>query len=234
MTKFQFSNAVLAALTTMVASFAGSAQPQSQKDKILVVKPHDLPQVAQLSGNSFFLHATTNGGYYLYVEQQNGSQLTIFDVSDPEHIKVKSTEQLSAAGPYDFIRPLGESSELVRFRNGKDVAVLDLSKDDHPSLRDAAALKDSPKTVVLDKSDSTDTAATYTDVRSVPKDYKVVDDTTSPGKPQLIATIKNVEHQLTNDSTGTTFLLGQNGLTVIRRTDVEQQYKIHQMQTSSQ
>jgi catalase len=38
-----------------------------------------------------------------------------------------------------------------------------------------------------------------------------------------------VKHRVVND-TGTTFLLGSEGLTVIRRTSVENDYRIHQMQ----
>jgi hypothetical protein len=35
---------------------------------------------------------------------------------------------------------------------------------------------------------------------------------------------------VTNDETGTTFLLGSNGLTVVRRLSIENNYKVSQMQ----
>jgi hypothetical protein len=39
-----------------------------------------------------------------------------------------------------------------------------------------------------------------------------------------------VRHRVTNNETGTTFLVGPNGLTVVRRLSVENDYKVHQMQ----
>jgi hypothetical protein len=48
--------------------------------------------------------------------------------------------------------------------------------------------------------------------------------------PTQLATVNDVKHRVTNDDTGTTFLLGSIGLTVVRRLDVESDYKVHQMQ----
>jgi hypothetical protein len=48
--------------------------------------------------------------------------------------------------------------------------------------------------------------------------------------PTQLATVKDVRHRVTNHETGTTFLLGPNGLTVVRRLSVENDYKVHQIQ----
>jgi hypothetical protein len=48
--------------------------------------------------------------------------------------------------------------------------------------------------------------------------------------PTQLATVKDVRHRVTNNETGTTFLLGSNGLTVVRRLSIENDYKVHQMQ----
>ena len=48
--------------------------------------------------------------------------------------------------------------------------------------------------------------------------------------PTQLATVKDVKHRVTNDETGTTFLLGGNGLTVVRRLSIENDYKVHQIQ----
>jgi hypothetical protein len=53
-----------------------------------VVQPKDLPEQAQMPGNSFFLYSDSAGSTYLYVEQQQGARLTAFDVTDPSKIKV--------------------------------------------------------------------------------------------------------------------------------------------------
>jgi hypothetical protein len=47
--------------------------------------------------------------------------------------------------------------------------------------------------------------------------------------PTQLATVKDVKHRATNHETGTTFLLGSNGLTVVRRLRVEAEYKVQQL-----
>jgi hypothetical protein len=46
-------------------------------------------------------------------------------------------------------------------------------------------------------------------VSAVARDYQVIDVT--PSDPVQLATVKGVRHRVTNDETGTTFLLGSNG-----------------------
>jgi hypothetical protein len=43
-------------------------------------------------------------------------------------------------------------------------------------------------------------------------------------------TVAQVKHKLVKNDTGTTFLLGSEGLTVIRRPRVEDEYKVHRLQ----
>jgi len=69
----------------------------------------------------------------------------------------------------------------------------------------------------------------YTYIRATPRDYQVVD-ISSPSEPVLLATVAQVKHKLVNRDTGTTFLLGSEGLTLVRRTSVENDYKTHQTQ----
>jgi hypothetical protein len=72
------------------------------------------------------------------------------------------------------------------------------------------------------------TSQTYKYVSAVGRDYQVIDIAASA--PTQLATVKDVRHRVTNNETGTTFLLGPNGLTVVRRLSVESDYKVHQMQ----
>jgi hypothetical protein len=69
-------------------------------------------------------------------------------------------------------------------------------------------------------------------VRAIPRDYQVVDIAT-PSDPTVLATVKQVKHKVVNNDTGTTFLLGIDGLTVVRRTSVENDYKTQQMMRNS-
>jgi hypothetical protein len=72
----------------------------------------------------------------------------------------------------------------------------------------------------------------YNYTLAVPRDYQVID-ISSPSDPLLVTTVKEVKHRVVNGDTGTTFLLGSGGLTVIRRLSVENDYKTHLMQLSS-
>lgn len=65
-------------------------------------------------------------------------------------------------------------------------------------------------------------------IPAIAHDYQVIDVTASI--PAQLATVKGVKHRVTNDETGTKFLLGSDGLTVIRRPRVEEEYKIQQLQ----
>jgi hypothetical protein len=58
-----------------------------------------------------------------------------------------------------------------------------------------------------------------------PNDYQVVD-SSGPRYPKLIATAKQVQKKITDGSTGTIFLLGTDGLTIVRQPKVEEQRRI--------
>ncbi|HUD65435.1 MAG TPA: hypothetical protein VMQ17_12690 [Candidatus Sulfotelmatobacter sp.] len=69
----------------------------------------------------------------------------------------------------------------------------------------------------------------YRYVGSEAHDYNLVD-VSNPVHPTPVATIKQVKHKVVNEETGTTYLLGSEGLTVIRRPRVEEDHKIEQIQ----
>jgi hypothetical protein len=216
-------------LSAAIAPLTTQAQVHSKSGELVVVEPHNLPEQAQLAGNSFFLHNDNAGSTYLYVEQQQGARLTVFNVTDPSRIKMVSTTPLTVDGPFDFVRSLDGSAELVRFRDGKKVAVLDLRKASKPSLRIASGLLDPGPTEPLGETGFLGVSDPYNYVRAISRDYQVVDIST-PANPVLLTTVKQVRHRVVNNETGTTFLLGVDGLTVIRRISVENDYKTHQMQ----
>ena len=226
----QFATAaiILAAIILPVASYA---ELRSKSGDIVVMEPQNLPEAARIGGNSFFLHATDSGSFYLYVEQQSGARLAVFDVTNPAHVKTVSVTPLQVAGPFDFVRPLDGSAELVRFRDGKGVAVLDMHKASHPTLHTVSALLDPGQTQPLGETGFLAVNEPYSYVRAVPRDYQVVDIST-PENPTLLTTVKQVKHQVANNEMGTTFLLGSDGLTVVRRMSVENDYATHQMQMS--
>ena len=106
---------------------AGAAHANSA-DTVVVVPPADLPESARQGGEAMFLHETIDGKTLLYIEQNQGARLAVLDVTDPLHVKGKGSVQLDASGPFDFMFPLGDRAEVVRYRSGQEEAVLDLRK----------------------------------------------------------------------------------------------------------
>jgi hypothetical protein len=91
----------------MVTAPAVHANPYSN---IVVVPPTDLPELARQTGEAMLLRDTIDGRTILYVEQEQGARLAIFDVTDPGHIKGDGSVQLGADGPFDFVSPIGDKS----------------------------------------------------------------------------------------------------------------------------
>src|SRR5580704_7731022 len=88
-------------------------------NNIVVVPPTNLPELARQSGEALLLHNTNDGRTFLYIEQEQGARLAIFDVSDPVKIKGEGVVQLGAAGPFDFVTSLGSEQELIKYRRGE-------------------------------------------------------------------------------------------------------------------
>ena len=135
---------------------------------------------------------------------------------------------LAAQGAFDFVRPLGDYAELVHFRDSQKEAVLDLRKTKRPVLRMISAMTDLGPAESMGESGFLVTAEADTYTPVVPRDYQVID--VAGAIPTQLTTVKDVKHRATNDETGTTFLLGSYGLTVVRRSRVEEEYKTQQLQ----
>lgn len=219
----------LLGLAFALAPLAASAEVRSISKEIVVMQPADLPAQAQLPGNSFFLHTDNAGSSYLYVEQQQGAHLSVFDVTDPAHIRTISSTALTVPGAFDFVRPLDGTGELIRFRDGGGLAVLDVRNARKPTLRLVESLANLGVMQPLGESGFLAVNDPDEYVGTSPRDFEVVD-ISKPSTPKLLTTVKQVRHRLVNDATGTTFLLGSDGLTVVRRLSIETDYKAHQMQ----
>ena len=215
-------------VTTAVLPTTAHAEIHSRSRELVVMEARDLPEQAQAPGNSLFLHSDNAGSTYLYVEQQQGARLSVFDVTDPARIKLVVSTPLAAEGAFDFVRPLGNNAELVYFRDGQKEAVLDLRKARRPVFQVISTVADLGAAEILGESALLVTSQTYKYAAAVGRDFQVVDIAASV--PTKLATVKDVRHRVTNYETGTTFLLGPNGLTVVRRLSVENDYKVHQMQ----
>ena len=217
-------------LVTLVAPVVSSAAVHSQSGNLIVMQPNDLPEQAQTPGEALLLHADTAGDTYLYIEQLQGARLAIFNITDPAHITFSGDARLSGSGPFDFVQPLNDQAELVRFRSNVSLAVLSLRKAKAPVLHVSDALGTAQVSEALGES-----AMLAIDNSARPAlpptllDYQVID-ISNASVPGLVATVQQVGARVSRDETGTTFLLGSQGLTVIRRPAVEQEYKNEEQQ----
>jgi hypothetical protein len=217
----------LAVTASFLSTSSAEAEIHSRSKQLVVMEAPDLPEQAQTPGNSLFLHSDGAGSTYLYIEQQRGARLSVFDVTDPARIRLVVSTPLAAEGAFDFVRPIGDHAELVYFRGSQKEAVLDLRKANRPVLRTISTVTDLGPAETLGENGLLVTSQPHQYVPAVAHDYQVIDITASV--PTQLATVKDVKHRTTNDETGTTFLLGSDGLTVVRRPHVEEEYKANQM-----
>jgi hypothetical protein len=169
------SKVILLTISALSIAVPSHAELRSKSGDIIVLQPQDLPEQAQTVGNSLFLHQDESGGTFLYIEQQQGARLEVFDVADPAKVKFVSSVLLSVPEPFDFVRSLGESVELLRFRENKGVAVLDLHKEKKPVLRTVNSLNDTGRTESIGETGLLLINEPFDYVRAVPRDYQVVD-----------------------------------------------------------
>ncbi|MHB8215765.1 MAG: LVIVD repeat-containing protein [Candidatus Sulfotelmatobacter sp.] len=224
----RLGSTAIAAVAGLLLTIPVHAEVKSPSGNQIVVEPADLPEMAQTPGQSMFLYKTADGETYLYVEQQNGARLAVFDVTDPAKIKAAAVVPLKASGAFDFVRYLNGRAELVRFRDSGRRAELDLRNPKSPTLKAASSLSEPGNTESLGQTGLMMINGHYRYVAGAAHDYNLVD-VSNPAHPTPVATIKQVKHKVVNEETGTTYLLGSDGLTVIRRPRVEEDHKIEQI-----
>lgn len=220
---------ILAAAAAL--TLTASADAKNRPNKIVVVRPSDLPELSRVFGEAMILHSTGDGKTHLYIEQNNGARLAIFDVTDPANVKQESAAQLDARGPFEFVSSLGDNAELIRFKNGQGEAVLDLHKAKAPAIKMVPGLELQGPTERLGNSGFivSNQASRQSDAND--PDYQIVE-TAGTREPYRVYDVKQVREEITNDETGTTFLLAADGLYLIRRPAVEYENFIHQWQLS--
>jgi hypothetical protein len=190
----------LAAAITSVGISMTSAVFAHSADTILVA-PSNLPELARQSGEAMLLGDTVDGRTLLYIEQNQGSQLAIFDVSDPAHVKSDASVTLDVPGPFDFVGSAGNQAEIVRFRLDQGEALLDLHNGKKSKLKKIDVAYPQVSTIKLSTDEITATNAATSLIRAIDP--------------------KQVRGETSNADTGTTFLLTEKGLYLIRRPALE-------------
>jgi hypothetical protein len=207
-------------------TLAAPAAYSRTSNNLVVVPPSDLPELARQTGEAMFLHNTLDGKTHLYIEQNHGAQLAIFDVTDPSHVKGEGSAQIDAPGPFDFVSALGDRAEVVQFRQGQGSAVLDLHKVNVPTLTKVQGLTLQGATTALGNDGFIVTSRSDSKAQSAQDAQVVV--TASRGDLNHVFDIGEVREELTKHDTGTTFLLAQSGLYVVRRPLVERENELRE------
>ena len=178
---------------------------------------------ATADAQDLMLHADDNGSTFLYVEKQQGAKLEVYDVTDPAHMKLYASVETGAHSSYDFVSAIG-NSELIAFRDGSGSAVIDLRKAKAPKLvriegsTAAATELLGPSGYLASNVQQIEPAAIAAQLRLV----QIVE--TATAEPRVVTAVANVTKQVARPETGTTFLLGANGITVVRQINTERQY----------
>jgi hypothetical protein len=202
-----------------VATSVADARPSTD---LIVVVPTNLPEAARQPGDGMFLYEASTGRQLLYVEHSHGARLAIFDVTDPRHISAGGFVTVEAPEAFDVVSMLGNRAALVRFRESRGTAVLDLHDAMHPVLTTAAnqSFEGSIKRLGNDGITVTRQEGAAPDVNAPAFTTAVVNTPQAPDGMHVV-NVPRVRQEVTSDSTGTTFLLSDDGLYLIRRLSVE-------------
>jgi hypothetical protein len=219
--KHTIKNTLVAAV--VLCSFGAAYTPASAYVRSNFVV-QELSTTPQNGSEDLLLRSAGDGNTYLYVEQQQGALLAVFDVTDPRHMKLATSIATEAHKTYDFVTPIGSGAELVAFRDGSGTAVLDFRDPKAPRLAVIGG-PSNPVTLLGGSGYLAASLAAGPAVPSQPRDLQLVEIENSP---RLLNTFPGVTKQVGRAETGTIFLLGQGKVTVIRRLDTERQYEVEQ------
>lgn len=222
--------ALIATAILVISGTTAHAAARPHSKTIVVESPDNLPVLAQADPDAMYLRDTTDGRTFLYVEAQNGRQLTVLDVTDPAGIERSAQATIPANSAFDFVRSVGDEDALIQYRNGSGVALLNFKHYKRPVLVNTPAFDNTDTSEALGQTALLVTSKEATiHPFSDPRNYKVVD-TSKPAQPGMLAMIPEVKQRLSKSDTGTLFLLNKDGVTVVRRLRVEEEHQIELVQ----
>jgi hypothetical protein len=225
--KYKISKIMVAAIFAATVSVQANARTHSKS--IVVESPSDLPEMAQRNSKAMYLHETGGGQTVLYLEQDQGRTLGILDVTDPGAIRAIARVSIPATSPYDFVGALNDSAVLIYYRDHSGFAVINLKKYKHPVLAEAPQFQHPAQAEPFGQNGLLLTSSARPIYQSEDPQYQLID-VSNPSKPTVLANVEGVQQRLERTETGTTFLLANTGLTVIRRLNAEEEYRIEQWQ----
>lgn len=224
--------ALFAACFTLITN-AASAQTISHARDLVIETPSVLPVESRQPANAFYLNTNSGDGQaYLYIEQQNGKKITVLNVTDLAHIRAVQTVSLDFAEPFCFAEELNNSYIVLRSMGQKEMALLNVRKAKSPVLENADAFQHTSAVQPIGNSTFLLASAQNAPARSPrPQEYRIVESEKNKAFSTLYAA-KGVVASIDREETGTLFLLGSEGLTVIRHPDKEEEYEAMQRDTN--
>jgi len=227
--KYRIGKTMVAAIFAATVSMQANAKTQSKS--IVVESPTDLPEIAQRKSEAMYLHETGGGQTVLYLEQDNGRTLAILDVSDLGAIRPVGEVSIAARSPYDFVEALNDSAALIHYRNHSGFAVINFKKFKKPVLTEVPQLEHPAEVEAFGHSGLLLTSMNHPITQAEDPQYELFD-VSNPSNPTALATIHGVTQSMERPETGTVFMLSNNGLIVIRRPNVEQEYQLESTYTN--
>jgi len=218
--------ALVASILAITVGVQAKAKPHSKS--IIIDSPADLPEFAQRSSEAMFLHSTHSGQFFLYLEQDQGKTLAILDVTSPASIRQVGRTSLGARSPFDFLQALDDSSVLIHYRDRSGFAVVNFKKYKQPVLTTVPDLPESASVRILGRDTLLLTSSGGSSTPSEDRRCTVID-ISNPQNPSSVVVITGVKQELERSETGTMFLLNKDGLTVIRRPTVEEDFETESM-----
>jgi hypothetical protein len=227
--KHRINKIMVAAIFAATVSVQANAKTHS--NSVVVVSPSDLPEMAQRNSQDLYLHETGGGQTVLYLEQDQGRTLAILDVSDLGKIRAISRVSLAAHSPFDFVESLTDSAVLIHYRDHSGFAIINVRRFKQPVLTEAPQFQHPGHAETFGHAGLLLASTTRANAQPEDLQYEIFDVSKS-SKPVLLATVEGVQKRLERTETGTLFLLGNSGLTVIRRPNVEEEYKLESTYTN--
>jgi hypothetical protein len=219
-------------VAVLTSTTVADAATNTHSPNLVVQSPLDTPVLRQKDAVAMYLHYTGNNNALLCVEAEGGSKLTVLDVTDPAKIERIAEVPIAGASTFDFVRPIGSDSILVRYRDGSGDALLTFKHNKEPALVEAPALEGTEHSEPLGETGLLSISTQKAGEPISDPTYQVWDNS-NVFHPKLLATISGVTQRLLNESTGTLFFLNKEGITITRRPRVEREHKLELIDANS-
>jgi len=116
----------LTAKTALLSAALALAVAVNQADAYVKTNLAVQPLSATSDAQDLMLHADNNGSTFLYLEQQQGAMLSVYDVTHPGSIKLEASVPTGAHKSFDFLSAMGDNELIEVAENSRTSSDADL------------------------------------------------------------------------------------------------------------